>query len=294
MIMSILCAIPVISLLFSCAKAPEVKYETIKLQRPTTIDCNGGAYNESKVTELQILADNVTIKSCKISGSIRTIGLGRNGEAAGVKESSTSLGHTARAQAAAPKGTVIYNVTITGHGRIPLYLGPGTTRLTMYDSTINGRSDSVALYLDAESGHNIIRNNTFNVKGDFTLRQFRVREVIAVDGSADNQILSNKIDNASNGGIYLYRNCGEGGTVRHQSPRNNFIAGNTIDNTGGYGIWLGSRNGGRLYCSDDKGFPFGSSKDDGDFANDNIVRDNTFTSNSRTIRDDGSRNLINK
>jgi hypothetical protein len=123
-------------------------------------------------------------------------------------------------------------------GRIPLYLGPGTTRLTMYDSTIKGRSDSVALYLDAESGFNIIRNNTFDITS-------ASREIIAVDGSANNQLLANAIKKAPNGGIYLYRNCGEGGTVRHQSPQNNFIAGNTINNTGGYGIWLGSRNGGR-------------------------------------------------
>jgi parallel beta-helix repeat protein len=287
--MSILCVIPLVSLLFSCT---EVNYETIELRSPTTIDCKGQAYNKGKVTELQILADNVTIKHCKINGSIRTIGLGRNGESKGVKENSITLGHTARAQAAAPKNTVLYKVTITGHGRIPLYLGPGTTRLTIYDSTLNGRSDSVALYLDAESGHNIIRNNKFNVKGDFTLRQFRVREVIAVDGSADNQILSNTINNAKGGGIYLYRNCGEGGTVRHQAPQNNFIAGNTINNTGGYGIWLGSRNGGRFYCNDDKGFPFGSSKDDGDFADNNIIRGNIFTNSARTIRDDGKANSL--
>ena len=278
--MSILCAIPLIALLFACSEAPKVSYETIKLQRSTTIDCEGGAYNKGKVTELQILADNITIKRCKINGSIRTIGLGHNGEAPGVKASSITLGHTARAQAAAPKNTVLYAVTITGHGRIPLYLGHGTTRLTMSDSTIKGRSDSVALYLDAESGFNIFRHNTFALTSSS-------REAIALDGSADNQLLSNTIS-ASNGGIYLYRNCGEGGTVRHQPPQNTFIAGNTIDNTGGYGIWLGSRNGGRFYCNDDAGFPFGSSQDDGDFANDNIVRDN----NAGKIRDDGSRNQV--
>ena len=280
MAVSILCAIPLISLLFACSEAPKVSYETVKLQRSTTIDCEGGAYNKGKVTELQILADNITIKRCKINGSIRTIGLGHNGEAPGVKASSITLGHTARAQAAAPKNTVLYAVTITGHGRIPLYLGPGTTRLTMSDSTIKGRSDSVALYLDAESGFNIFRNNTFALTSSS-------REAIALDGSANNQLLGNTIS-ASNGGIYLYRNCGEGGTVRHQPPQNNFIAGNTIDNTGGYGIWLGSRNGGRFYCNDDAGFPFGSSQDDGDFADDNIVRDN----NAGKIRDDGSRNQV--
>ena len=282
--MSILCVIPLISLLFACSEAPKVSYETIKLQRSTTIDCEGGAYNKGKVTELQILADDVTIKRCKINGSIRTIGLGHNGEAPGVKASSITLGHTARAQAAAPKNTVLYAVTITGHGRIPLYLGPGTTRLTMSDSTIKGRSDSVALYLDAESGSNSFRNNTFALASSS-------REVIALDGSADNQLLGNTIS-ASNGGIYLYRNCGEGGTVRHQAPQNNFIAGNTIDNTGGYGIWLGSRNGGRFYCNDDAGFPFGSSKDDGDFADNNTIRGNIFTNSARTIRDDGKANSL--
>ena len=282
--MSILCAIPLIALLFACSEAPKVSYETIKLQRPTTIDCEGGAYNKGKVTELQILADNITIKRCKINGSIRTIGLGHNGEAPGVKASSTRLGHTEKAQAAAPKNTVLYAVTITGHGRIPLYLGPGTTRLTMYDSTIKGSSDSVALYLDAESGFNIIRNNTFDIAS-------ASREIIAMDGSANNHILTNTIKQAPSGGIYLYRNCGEGGTVRHQAPQNNLIAGNTINNTGGYGIWLGSRDGGRLYCNEDKGFSFGSSKDDGDFADNNTVRDNTFTGSARTIRSNGSNRI---
>ena len=282
--MSILCAIPLVSLLFACSDAPKVSYETIKLQRPTTIDCNGGAYNKGKVTELQILADNITIKRCKINGSIRTIGLGQNGEAPGVKASSVKAGHTERAQAAAPRNTVLYAITITGHGRIPLYLGPGTTRLTMYDSTIEGRTDSVALYLDAESGFNIIRNNTFDIVG-------ANREIIAVDGSANNQLLTNTIKRAANGGIHLYRNCGEGGTVRHQAPQHNLIAGNAINNTGGYGIWLGSRDGGRLYCKDDAGFLFGSSKDDGDFADNNTVRDNTFTNSARTIRNDGNNTI---
>lgn len=268
---------------------PIPNHEVVRITKSTTIDCKGDLYNKGKVTELQILADNVTIKRCKINGSIRTIGLGRNGEAAGVKASSTTPGHTARAQAAAPKRTVLYAVTITGHGRTPLYLGPGTTRLTMYDSKVNGRSDSVALYLDAESGYNIIRNNIFALTSSS-------REVIALDGSADNQLLSNTIKNAKAGGIYLYRNCGEGGTVRHQAPQNNFIAGNTINlselNWNNYGIWLGSRNGGRVYCNADNGFSFGSSKDNRDFANNNTLLNNSFTGSNYTVKDDGEGNSI--
>ena len=274
---------PLAALLAGCpAPVEKVAYETVKITK--SIDCEGKVYNRGKVTELQITASNVTIRRCKINGSIRTIGLGRNGEAVGVKESSVSLGHTARAQATAPRNVALYRLIITGHGRTPLYLGPGTTSLTMVDSTINGRSDSAVIYLDAESGSNIIRNNTISITS-------APREIIAIDGSADNQILTNTIKQAPNGGIYLYRNCGEGGTVRHQAPQNNFIAGNTINNTGGYGIWLGSRDGGRLYCSDDAGFSFGSSKDDGDFADNNTVRDNTFTNGARTIKNHGTNRI---
>ena len=270
------CIVPIICLLFGCNAKPKLDYETIELKNPVTIDCEDKEYNNGKVTELQILSSNVTIKNCRINGSVRTIGLGRNGEAAGVKASSLELGHTERAQAAAPKNTLLSNVTITGYGRIPLYLGPGTTEFTLQESTIKGYSNSVTLYLDAESGNNTIRNNIFKVTN-------ATREIIAVDGSANNQIIANTIKRAVKGGIYLYRNCGEGGTVRHQSPQYNVIAGNTIDNTGGYGIWLGSRNGDRSYCKDDAGFPFGSSKDDRDFADNNIVKNNVFTSNDRAV-----------
>ena len=274
---------PLMLFLAGCPAPEKTAYETVKVRN--NIDCNGKAYNKGKVTELQIVASDITIRRCKINGSIRTIGLGRNGEAAAVKESSIKPGHTARAQAAAPRNTKLYGLTITGHGRTPLYLGPGTTNLILVDSTINGRSDSAAIYLDAESGSNIIRNNTINITG-------APREIIAIDGSADNQILANTIQQAPNGGIYLYRNCGEGGTVRHQSPQRNLIAGNTINSSGGYGIWLGSRNGGRFYCSADDGYPFGSSKDDSDFADNNTVRGNQFTGSTRTVRDNGSSNQI--
>ena len=276
-------------LLAGCPASEKANYETVKITK--SIDCAGEAFNKGKITELQITASNVTIRRCKINGSIRTIGLGHNGETPGVKASSTRLGHTDRAQAAAPKNTVFFAVTITGHGRIPLYLGPGTTNFTMYDSTIKGRSDSVALYLDAESGFNIFRNNTFDITG-------ASREIIAVDGSASNQLLANTIKQAPNGGIYFYRNCGEGGTVRHQVPQNNLIAGNSFNLTGlqwsAYGIWLGSRDGGRLYCSEDAGLPFGSSKNDNDFADNNVIKDNVFTSSLRTIRDNGTNNKINR
>lgn len=264
-------------------------YDVVRVKG--SIDCKGKTYNDGKVTELRIIKTNdITIRRCKINGSIRVAGLGLNGEAKGVRESSRSEGHTERAQAAAPTRVTLESLTITGHGRIPVYLAPGVTKVTLQDSTLTGSSNAVALYLDAESGHNVIRDNAFNVATGGS------REVIAIDGSADNVISGNDIRRAKHGGIYLYRNCGEGGTVRHQTPQRNRITGNSFDLDGlawtEYGIWLGSRNGGRFYCSDDDGYAFGSSKDNRDFANDNRVSGNTFTGSSRTIKNNGEGNQI--
>ena len=283
-------------LLLSC-KDEIVPYEVYKVTKSgSVIDCQGKEFNEGKITEIRVSSPirNVTIKNCKLKGSIRVLGLGMNGEDENVKNSSYKAGHTERAQAAAPSNVLLSNLTIEGVQRIPLYLAPGVTKVTIENSKFIGNTLSTVIYLDAESANNTIGNNTFSVKGNFSLRQFRIREVIAVDGSAYNQIIGNKFEEAVGGGVYLYRNCGEGGTVRHQPPQHNVIAGNNFNLTGlywgNYGVWLGSRNGNRDYCSADDGYEFGSSVNNGDFADYNIVRGNTFSGSDSTIRNNGKNN----
>ncbi len=131
------------------------------------------------------------------------------------------------------------------------------------DCHFTGWTVTGAIYLDAESAGNTIRNNRFATKC--------YREVICVDGSAKNRIEGNHFERIDHGGIYLYRNCGEGGTVRHQTPRENVIRDNDFAlgtlGFGNHAIWLGSRNGRRSYCHLDDGYPFGSSLDNRDFAN---------------------------
>lgn len=282
-------------LLVSCKEEP-IPYEIHKVTKSgTIIDCKGKEFNEGKATEIRISSSikDVTIKNCKLKGSIRVFGLGMNGEAEGVRLSSYKAGHTQRAQAAAPSNVLLSNLTIEGVQRVPVYLSPGVTRVTIENSKFIGNTVSTVIYLDAESAYNTIRNNTFNVEGSSA---FRIREVIAVDGSAHNQITGNTFEKAVGGGVYLYRNCGEGGTVRHQAPQYNLIENNDFNlsglNWGNYGIWLGSRNGNRNYCSDDDGYPFGSSADNGDFADNNTVRNNKFSGSDAKVKDDGKNNTI--
>ena len=265
----------------------------------TLIDLQGGWFNEGRPTEIIIrslrkgdgwdVPERITIRNGRLRGAIRIFGLGRNGEAPRVRESSVREGHTERAQAAAPGEIVLENLQVEADRHIPLYLGPGVTGVTVKNCQFTGWTLSTMIYLDAETADNTIENCSFDVRA--------AREVIAVDGSARNVIKGNRFLRASFGGIYLYRNCGEGGTVRHQTPRENRIENNAFDlsslRPGSYGIWLGSRQGRRTYCEADAGYDFGSSADNRDFADDNVIIGNLFNpSSSRAVRDDGERNSI--
>lgn len=248
-----------------------------------TVDCRGGTIRptfggapsvwirSTKVGTTWSRPESVTVQRCTIHGSVRVQGLGPNGEAAEVRESSHSVGHTERAQAAAPTQITLHRLTIIASGTIPVYLSPGTTYVRLSDSDIGGTGSSVAIYLDAESAFHTIRGNYVHLDSSG-------REQLAIDGSAYNRILSNTFSGLDTGGIYLYRNCGEGGTVRHQSPQHNQILANVFYYRNYWGwnpsVWVASRNGWRSYCGDDAGYPFGSSASDLDYARGNVIAEN--------------------
>ena len=221
---------------------------------------------------------NTQIRNCRINGSIRVFGMGKNGEAKNIRESSLQAGHVSRLQERAPSDIHFENITLNGTGRIPFYLSPGVHDVTLTNSTIQGESVSVGIYLDAESTRNHITHNDIRVT---TTR----REQIAIDGSSHNIISNNYFGSLSNGGIYLYRNCGEGGTIRYNAPTHNRIQNNSFyyKNYSPWWEWmlgkeptiyLGARNGNRNYCDEDKGYDVGSSQSDLDFARDNIIAQN--------------------
>lgn len=212
---------------------------------------------------------DIAISHCTIHGAIRIWGMGVGGRIDNLRTSSRTAAHTAAAQAAGPSVVSLTDVTFAATGSIPLYVGPGVTRVTVDGARFIGRSDSTAIYLDAESAGNVIRNTNFAIATP--------REKIAVDGSARNTITGNRFALGSQGGVFLYRNCGEDGVIRHQTSSGNVITDNLF--TGGSllrsrTVVVGAREGGRRYCGDDRGWPFGSSLDDGDHATGNTVARN--------------------
>jgi parallel beta-helix repeat protein len=227
-----------------------------------------------------LIPENITVKNFKVEGSVRVVGLGVNGEANLVRLSSYNKNHTEYSQKVAPKNIIFDNITIEASKRIPFYVAPGCTNITLQNSVLKGQSEATAIYLCCESANNKIVNNVFQTKTK--------RESIAIDGSAYNLIENNTFEYLNRGGIYVYRNSGEGGTVRHQTPSYNKIINNTFKQSNSLlaklnriiypTIWLGSRSCFIQYFikfrNDDKGYAFGSSIDNSDRANNNIVKDN--------------------
>lgn len=271
------------------------------------LDCNGSTIDTSRGAgtlnriAIEIRSSNrqdgtwdapegVTIKNCTVRGFIRIRGLDYTASGPNMRLSSLNRDHTTFAQSAAPKHTVLANLAITTPGNIALYIGPGVIGTTLKDSTISGRSRSTAIYIDAESRDNIISNNDIDVAT-------RSREQIAIDGSSSNKIVGNTFRNSSNGGIFIYRNCGEQGVIRHQKPEYNLISGNLFSFKDRHPlkpiVWLGSRGGKQSYCFSDPQHPFGSSKSPLDYAQFNTVEMNVVVGGTLSlIRDNGFGNVI--
>lgn len=209
---------------------------------------------------------DITFRNCRINGNLRVWGMGALGRQSDLLISSRSPDHTLRTQEAAPTRIALDVVAFEGAGSIPLYVGPGVTNLTLSGGRFSGRSESTAVYLDAESAETTITGVAFDIR--------TAREQIAVDGSARNRITDNRFVLRGKGGIFLYRNCGEDGVIRHQTPSNNLIADNVLTGSTRQSVVVGSREGRRRYCADDRGWPFGSSIDDGDHATANVVTRN--------------------
>ncbi len=249
------------------------------------LDCNGGSVGLAGVSSTTgaptvaiwsrragagwSVPRNVRIARCTVHGNLRIWGLGRD-DLAALRASSRTPRHTVTAQAASPSGVRLEAVTFVATGSIPLYIGPGATGVSLTGGGFRGRSVSTAIYLDAESAGAVIRNVDFDIRTG--------REQIAVDGSARNRIENNRFELNGRGGVFLYRNCGEDGVVRHQTPSNNRITNNRFEAAALFAprtVVVGAREGRRRYCRDDAGFPFGSSLDDGDHATGNVVVRNT-------------------
>ena len=171
---------------------------------------------------------NITFRNnCKIRGSVGVLGID------GVP--SSTPGYAMLARNNAPRNIVFDGVTVTGvtcneakagvPQCLPLYLFSGINHFQLLNSTINGTTGGPNIYFDDLSFRNTRRNNRIEASNQ---RDGKAREVLALDGSSENLIVNNFFSSLEDGGIYLYRNCGEDNSPRIGRPTDNVIINNVF------------------------------------------------------------------
>jgi parallel beta-helix repeat protein len=265
----------------------------------TVIDLEGKALDDSITIRGPL--NNIVIRNGTIKGEVRLRPLDMG-------DSHTQPGHTERIRQSAPSNVRISDITFRTNGSThQVYFGPGATNSSVLNCNFRGKSLGPSVYLSPEGGGHTIKDCNFAAEPG------QRREVLAVDGSRDNLIVDNNFRRCTWGGIYVYRNCGENGIVRHQKPQNNIIKGNRFNLTGmrlfrvsdqsghqgealfiPYGVILGSRQGGSSYCDLDSMYPLGSGESNADYAQNNIVADNRFSGDwfLRHVLDNDANNSV--
>lgn len=252
-------------------------------------DCNGATISpldslKSNETALQLLSKryivgeeylynkiaNVTIKNCNIEGNVR-IGGGYEGRSVKMDHNSykNQLGpeYVNEIRLASAKNIVLDNVNVENNWRQDsIYFSKGVSYSRLINSVINHNTEGLAVYIDMEAAYNVVDNNEFHSVSSNN------REVLAIDAAEGNIISRNWFSGIDFGGVYLYRNCGEGGQIRYTAPAYNKIQDNIFYYSHSWhhppAIYIASRDreNGDSFCDLDSGHAWDITDVDPDFA----------------------------
>ncbi len=125
--------------------------------------------------------------------------------------------------------------------RIGMYLGNFSRDVTLERVRIDG-TERISLYSEAGTHRLSVRDSSFTGN--------RTREAIALDSTYDSEIVNSTVAHNREGGVFVYRNCGElAGTVcpvvRSTAPNDNRFAGNRFVANGDVDLQIASRQGRR-------------------------------------------------
>ncbi len=282
----------------------------------TTLDCQGatvrsapGAGGVGIVVSAPVDTDlhDVTVRNCHVEGFLNSLKITRPGFR-DLPAGGEYLDHLDR--------IVVEKSSFVGSRGVGVYVDGYVTGVTIQQNTIKGAGSS-GIYLEGGSRGSVVTGNAILDNGytengpggqavsigGTTLWFWGVgREGISVDGSYDNTISGNGFTGNSNGGVFLYKNCGEyPGSGRYFERRthsdHNTISGNVFIGERN-GVWVGSRmaeNTLPMDCTDPAYIDETLRRVVLDYAKDNTVDGNTFDNVTYGVRveDDDTKVLDN-
>ena len=239
--------------------------ETIKVASRKTV-----LNNQEKWTA----TENVEIKNCsEVGGSVRVDSPYVRNEITNSfinYKNNQGPSYVIELRESAPKKIKLQNIHIKNNflGSASLYIEQGVTEVTFTNSSIAHETEGPSVYLAPEGGYHRIEDSVFHhsSQNETVFGINNGRELLAIDGSEGNVISNNVFSGLNDGGIFLYRNCGENGQIRYVTPSNNLIINNTFYYRNATspepGVFIASRNGvspGEVlgfggYCDFDEGY----------------------------------------
>ena len=243
-----------------------------------------------------VALSDVTVRNCRVEGFLNSLRVTRDGfrTLAEGEEYDTPTSNI-----------VVEDSTFKGSRGTGIFVDGYVEDVTLRHNTVDG-AGSVGVYLETGSRRNRLEDNSFINNGYIengpggqliSLSGTQLwwwgvgREGVAVDGSFENTIVGNAFYNNANGGLFLYKNCGEYPTKpayfeRRTSAHDNLIEGNTFVG-GRTGVWVGSRmaeNTLPMECTDPAYIDEPARRVVLDRAEDNTVRANRFVEVTYGIR----------
>lgn len=212
---------------------------------------------------------------------------------------------------------VVEHNTFTGSRGVGVFVDGYVSGVSIRHNLIDGAGSS-GVYLETGSRGSLVTANTIVNNGyisngpggelvDFAGLKLWVwgvgREGLSIDGSYDNTVSDNTFARNSNGGVFLYKNCGEYPSrpsyfERRFHADHNVITGNRFLAERN-GVWVGSRmseNTLPMECTDPAYVDEPGRRVVLDYASDNTVSDNVFADVVYGVRveDDNNRVIGNR
>jgi hypothetical protein len=265
---------------------------------------SGGGRGIEIETPASVTMGGVTVRNCRTEGFLNGLRATRTGFR------SLPEGHEFDNNLS---GIVIEDSSFTDSIGVGVFVDGYVSDVTIARSVITG-AGSTGIYLEAGSKDNTVVDNQLidngyreNGQGGSTQTfagiLFRYwgtgREGLAIDGSFNNYVARNYFTGNSNGGIFVYTNCGEYWQSvparwyeRRFGADDNLIESNRFEG-GRHGVWVGARMGENtlpMECSDSPYIDAGGLWVTLDEAADNTVRGNEFDGVHYGVRveDDGT------
>lgn len=257
-----------------------------------TLDCGGSLIDAAGRDHGIVVGGapdvhSVTVRNCRVVN-------GKTGIYVGWPESDTRKAsrHTREElYARTPHDVRIETSSVRDSERVGIYIDDYASGVVVSRTGVAG-CGSAGIYLEHSSRRNTIEQSTItnNGYGRFPFPRWGVarREGIAIDSSAHNRVISNRIAGNAAGAVFLYKNCHERATTNPDSPprwqqaSHNRIAGNTIEDEA-VGVWLASRQSRDLSTWDCGDRAYWGNSHFPDYARHNVVEGNLFRAVRRAV-----------